>query len=277
MATAISSAGTYSIAGECYLANDINVSGGTALTFTQPGVRLNMAGKTIRNTSPHPTNLSMGIRGRSANNFVITDGSITGFRFGINSSTPWTRIEHVDFSDCLYIGANLTGHTSKVISCTADRIGGVSDEAYAIGLNISGSGGLVEGNYFRNIYRQSGAPPSTAGEGAAVVINAAAGDCDVVRNRFENDQIEDKTIAIFTGRGGAHTVAQNTVRGFKVGINGGFPTGPLQAVENTLWMRSPKVGSVAISGNHGLAEGNLIVGYESAFVGTIPQQNNKIC
>lgn len=277
MSTPITAGGTYSITGDCHLANDINVAGGTALTFTKPGVRLNMNGHTIRNTAPSPTVHSTGIHGRGSQNLVVEGGSITGFRFGINSTTPWTRLEHIDFSGCLYIGANLTGHTSRVLSCTADGIGGVSDAAYAIAINIGAGGCRIEENIFRNIYRQSAAPANTTGEGCPILINSSAGSCTIARNFIENDTLARSTIGVFVGFGAAHKLDRNVIRGMERAIVGATENAPMTATRNVLWMPLPKIDSKGIDSNHGTATDNLIVGYDTPVHGNITQQNNTIC
>jgi hypothetical protein len=270
MGTPISTPGTYSLSGDCYLANDINVAGGTALTFTGSSVRLNMAGRTVRNTAPHPTTMSIGIKGAGVTNLSIESGAITGFRHGVDSETPYTRVQAVDLSGNLYIGANLKGHTSRALYCTVNTIGGVTDEAYAIAFNIAGSGSSVVGNKITNIYRQNVAPEST-GEGCPIIINSGAGACTVEQNFIENDEARPDTIGIYAGTGGAHEVNRNVIRGFKTGIWGGRQsTGPMTAVRNVLWMFNPLAGSRAFYGDYGSATEAVIIGYQTAFDGIIP-------
>ncbi len=268
--TAITSAGIYG-AGDYYLANDITVAGGTAITFTGPA-SLNLNGKRLKST-----NLGIGIQCSAANNIAITGGNgswIDGFQFGVASETPWTRIEGVIFDNIKHIAANLTGHTSRFISNTVNGVGGYTTEAYAVGANIGASGCFVQGNLFRNIYRQPGS--SGVGEGCAVLINAVAGGALVERNFIANDATDDHTIAIYAGVAGGHVVRHNQVINYETCVEGGGAAPGVTITENLFWRRSPGVVITAISADYGCATKNAIIGYDMPIFGTIPQSDNVV-
>lgn len=270
MATPITSAGSYGT-GEYYIANNITVAGGTALTFTGPA-RLNLAGMRIKST-----NGGIGIQGSAANNIVVEGGNgswIDGFDIGVNSSTPWTRIEGVIFDNIRNIGANLTGHTSRFIANTVNAIGGHATEAYAVGVNISGDTSEVRNNKFFNTYRQVLPPPSTVGEGCPVILNAAAQGCLVEMNFIRNDTLQPNTIGVYCGIDGQHQVRFNQILNFDVGVEGGGAPSGMFVHDNVIWNRMAGTPGAAVSGNYGLVNDNAFGGYPVQIVGTIPNSNN---
>ena len=278
--TPIYSPGVINAPGDYYLANDIVVtspaqlSNSAALLITAAGVRLNTNGFKVRGVGLSPNSPSYGIRGQATNNLVVCDGQVggvTGFWCGIQSETPWTRLEQLVLSGNYNIGANLTAHTPRIYYNVIDGIGGETLDPYNTCLLLAnpsyGSGGgryEVRGNIIRNMYKQG----SGVGEGVAIILSATScgGVCE--RNFIENDVEEAGTIGIFGGMGGTHTLTGNVLTGFKFPIQaGGTPGSAITARLNTIRLRSSMAGSVGISADYGLVEDNLIAGYATPFSG----------
>lgn len=268
MATAITAPGSYGASNaEYYLAN--NISGG--LVFTGANVKCNLNGKTITGTSSGNTH-TVGIQKNGSGYLVVYGGKVTGHRVGIDIQGAG-QLENVDISGNRYIGANLRGAGSLVRYCDCNDIGGVSDEAYAIGLNISGNNSRVEFSRFRNFYRQGAADPSLVGEGCPIVFNASCSGCKATNVVMINDVAAEKTIGIFAGIGGSHLIDQCISRNFERGYQ--------MSAGNTIqdseaWMLSALPNSVGISAGDGLATRNLIANYATGIGGTVTSVDNYI-
>lgn len=279
MSTPITSGGAINSYDEYYLANDIVSSTFPVLTVNTY-CRINGNGKQIRYTgTDSDSNPSVGIQINAPSPYQVNiSGGLTfsGVRFGILSSSPYTRIQYgVDFSGCRYCGASLGGHDSWVQYCLANGIGGVSDNAYAIAVNVSADNCLVDSNQFTNIYRQAGADPSIVGEGCPIILNASCTNGTVTRNFIENDTSQTHTIGVFAGAGGFHTVQHNNFVNYNIGIQGG-PTSSsaLTLYRNQLWMKNALAGSIGIKADYGTATDDLIVGYSNPISGTITLSGN---
>jgi hypothetical protein len=270
----ITTPGTYTAPGDYYLANDIVVSSGVALTFQASfpnSQRLNLNGKSVICTVPGDTR---GILGLGNTNLLITGGGaswIRGFRVGVVSSRPYTRIQEVLFEDILYMGITLSGDHSRVILCSISDVGGVSDEAYSVGVNITGYGGLVRGCEFRNFYRQVAAPPALVGEGVPIILNASSVAAVVEHNYLHNDTPAASTIGIFAGAGGGHSVRNNVIRNMRHGVQSGGDSDILGNIIQTGLVG----GSVGISFSSGAADDNVLIGYETPVSG--PPNSNIVC
>ena len=246
--------------GNYYLANDITIESGTALTFTASVVsdraELNLNGKTIGCTGPD----TIGIAGSGPSNLIIVGGGgswIDGCRIGV-SSTRQTRVQEVIFTNIRYMAMNLSGPWSRVILNEVEGVAGVSDEAYSVGINAGGPFPIIRGNRFVNFYRQDEAPGSLAGEGVPILLNATANGGLVELNYVVNDVVREHTIGIWAG-GGSHIIRNNTVRNFQHGIQG---AGPVLVQSNTVSTVAPVEGSVGILFEAPASiDGNTVVGY----------------
>jgi len=269
MTTPISAPGTYG-AGDYYLANDITVSGGTAITFTGPAT-LNLAGRRLKSTAG-----GIGIQGSAANNVAINGGRgswIDGFEIGVNSSTPWTRVEGVIFDNITHIAATLSGHTSRFYDNVVNGVGGYTAEAYAVGANMGGDNSEVVGNEFYNIYRQPGVPASWIGEGCPIILNSAGHNTLVKDNLISNDTLQPHTIGVFAG-GSGHIVQFNQMFNMNIGIQSALAApGFVTAFKNTMWTPGG-AGTNAILANYGLATFNVFGSYSVPVSGSIPNSNN---
>lgn len=274
MTTPITSAGQISSAGDYCLANDITVASGDGLWLSTSGaVNIDLNGYTLRSTETGNAQ-SVGILSTgSATVTVKGPGKITGFRFGADIYGTGIARE-IDLSGIKYCGANLRGANSQAVLCYADGIGGVTDEAYSIGINMTAGGGLIRANYFRNFYRQAGASLQISGEGVPIIVGSGAtGSCRVERNVCVNDVHEVGTIGAYLGTGATHYFDDNWIVGFCTGVWGGRQaTGPMYAKRNGLWTPANLAGSRGVYGDYGLWDNtNNISGFETPIAGTMPQ------
>lgn len=280
-ATAITGQGTISQPGDYYLANDITVSSGIGLIVTAANVKIDTAGKTLRSTEAGNAPTSFGILANNATGgLYLYDSSndpgpdITGFRFGIISSAPNTTLERLNLSGNKYIGANLTGANAKVREVTIDGLGGVTDQAYAIGINAGGLNASVTYSVFRNLYRQAGAPAGMAGEGLCVNLTSSGVGGYAAYNLCENDNAETHTIGMYGGTGGANLIEYNVIRRFAYAVQGGGAAAAPLTVRRNIMFAGP-VQNAGVSANYGFADDNDFIGWAAPFGGTIPQGVNR--
>jgi hypothetical protein len=265
--------GRYHLTGDIVIRSVEDLVSGAALAVESPGVHLDLNGHVIRGEGLEPDAITFGIRGSGAGGLTVIDtltGGIHGFWCGIHSDGHQTRVEELDLSGNFYMGANLIGDQTRAFYNRIIGIGGHTKEAYAVGLNLTGSGYHVRGNSLREIYRQPGAAASLPGEGCAILINTSSNGGVCERNWIENSRVEPATIGLFGGRGGPHTFTRNAVTGFHYGIASRATTrSPLTATHNTLVLTEAAADSAGILCDHGLAERNTIVNYATPVAGLV--------
>lgn len=270
-ATAITAPGSYP-PGDYFLANDITVTSGTALTFNAGLVSdrasINLNGKTIHCVTALNA-VTIGISGSGPSNLVIEGGGaswIDGCRIGVSSSRQ-TRVQEVIFTNIKYMAMNLSGPVSRVILNVVENVGGVTDEAYSIAVNATGPGAIIEGNTFHNFYRQAGADPGQVGEGVPIILNASANGAVVSQNFLFNDTSVANTIGIFAGIGAGHIIQDNVIRNFDRGIEMAGASTALRnvvqiasALPPALGVSADLMGTVSASGVFGYPSGQEILG-----------------
>lgn len=269
MASPITSPGVYS-GKHYYLRNDVTVTTGSAITLTGNDVRLDLNGFAIKSTEQGNAQ-SFGVVGKGSGNVTITGGKVTGFRIGIFTALVAT-IENVDFSGCKYIGAHLSGPGSLVRSCSCDGISGVTDEPYAIAVNLSGNDSVVSNCAFKNIYRQEGASLSKKGEGCAVVFHSRTTGCLAENVFIDNHRALPGTIGIFAGTGGGHSIVHITARN----LHNGIQCGGGKIVRCFFSIDEPLPGSIGISADHADVRDNIIAGYQTPMSGKSTFAGNRI-
>lgn len=264
--------------GRYILANDLMVDGGTAIRVESSDVVIDLNQKTIRcNRSSTKEKPTFGILASSAERLEITNGGLTGFRFGIHSTAKETLVHRTDLSGNTYCGCHLGGDRSAFNHNVVRNIGGVDDEIYAVGINLTSGQMGAAGNYFQNIYRQASAPADGEGEGCAIIVNRDAKSSRVDRNYIANDEARLGTIGVFVGDGADHIVTCNFIRGFHWGIANDRDTGGAVLVEgNGIFLDGPLSGARGIAAFRGLARANYIFGYETPIFGDVEQRDNRI-
>jgi hypothetical protein len=249
--------------GDYYLERDIFIDGDIGILIEAEDVFLDLNGRTV--SGPREVDSkSIGVLVKSARNVRIAGGRVDGFRFGVLS--PKTRdltVEAVEVSESLNIGISVGGVRARIEGCHVHDIGGIRDEAYAVGVNVMGGEGvMLARSTIANIYRQGQADPATVGEGCAVVCSSNAGSIVVRDNVMTNDRVEAKTIGVFGG-GGDHLVRNNLIRNFQFGVQGGgAPDRPTNVVDNYL-VTKPAIGeSEGLCVVYGRVTGNVVVGFQ---------------
>lgn len=237
------------------------------------GVRINFAGRKVRAIGLPGNVPSFGVLSHAPNNTVLFDGregGAEGWWCGVQSDTPWTRIQELDLSNNKYMGVCMTAHTARILYCKIDNTGGNDAEAYAIPINIVSPlnpdpiqqarfpwAAHVIGNTMLETYRQATAPGNLVGEGCPIVCNSEAGPVLCEFNYAENSVDAPGTIAAFGGAASQHTFLRNRFIGFNKGIQGVN----VIARYNELRRRTTAAGSIALSVVSGLGEENTILNY----------------
>lgn len=249
--------------GDYYLERDVSIDGDVGIVIKAKDVLLDLNGHTVSG----PKNIdskSIGIHVKSAQNVRIVGGRVDGFRYGILASTTSDlTVQAVEVSQSLNIGISVGGPRTRIEGCHVHDIGGIGDEAYAVGVNILGGGDgvMLLRSTIANIYRQSQADPATVGEGCAVVCSSSAGSIVVRDNVLTNDRVEAKTIGVFCG-GRDQVVQNNLIRNFQFGVmGGGSEDRATDVVDNCLVTKPAIGGSEGLSVVFGKVTGNVVVGF----------------
>ena len=170
----ITSPGTYS-AGSYTLLNDISVSSGNGLVFTGPAT-LDLNGFTV-STSQTGDVWDYGVK-FEGDNSSISNGSVTGFRVGARVDGDNSSSINVDYSGNRYMGIQVEGDGFNIAGGEASDIAGVTDENYAIGVQLGNCTGCsVSGVTFRNLAPQG--VPVLPGEGLAINLSSNCSGCTV--------------------------------------------------------------------------------------------------
>ncbi len=262
MAKAIRKPGTYG-AGDYRLAADITARGG-ALVFTGDA-RLDLDGHWILGASEGDSD-TRGVDARRR--LTLFDsaggGGIAGFRVGVLAAGRDSRIRGVAVR-AKYIGIWLSGDACVADGCHIAGIAGVSDEPYAVGIQVGEAANCtVERCTVRNVYRQEGYRGDAQGEGVAINLTSDAEACAVRECVCINDEPHPDTIGVFAGSRGGHVVEDSIVRNFALGI-AAVSEAAATFERNLVVLEAPIRGSLAISARAGAARANVVTGpYEVA-------------
>jgi len=258
---AIHAQGTYG-PGSYYLAQDIVVAKGHGLVFTGSAT-LDLRGHAIA-TSQTGNDWDIGIK-MEGQGSRLTDsshgkGRVSGFRVGVALSGGGSRIVGGDYSGNRYIGIWIRADDVEVRGVTIARIGGVSDEKYAIGVQLGeASNCLVSRARFEDLYPQARYAGDGPGEALAVNFWASSRNCTMRGSVAINAEPRSDTIAVFAGSVGGHTIDDNVVHNFVVGLAASSAsTATLR--DNIISIQARVPGSIGISGRGAVAAGNIVMG-----------------
>ena len=256
------------------LSSDLTVKGYAAILVDADDVDLDLNGYTVRclPLHPKPSDGSMppppiGIHATGQKNVVVRNGKVTDCGRGFQASYEncGVRLEGVDFSGNVSIGANLGGASDCIVrGCTFAKIGGDLYEAYATGLNAVGPDSVVEHNLFVDLYRQS----EVEGPGEGVGIIAGDGKKMIRHNWFANTVSRHGTIGVWGNQNSDVSVVENCFTNIERGV---ASRGTLTVTNNRFLLRDPlpddgKRNQVAVGANGGgVASWNLVVGYLKSF------------
>ncbi len=272
MSTAISSPGTYG-AGDYQLSADVSVNGADAITFTGDAT-LDLNGHTIIDTAVGNKS-SYGVN--AAGTLTLYDSragqGISGFRVAVKASGAGSNVIGLRIT-ARYMGVWLAGDNSTVEGCHIAEIGGVTDEPYAIGVQVgSAQGCRVERTTFRNFYRQAGHTGVGAGEGLPVNLSSNSFGCEMRECVCINDEACADTIGVFAGSGGGHEIRDNLFHNFAIGP-AAVSTLDIPITGNRVSLDAPVSGSIGISGESCSPTGNVVIGPFETMMLTASQADN---
>lgn len=278
MSTPVSAAGTYS---DCHLAHNVTVSAGTGTTLTINGP-LDLNGFELRDTTTGNA-VSFGVVLNTAGARIYDSkggGKITGFWAGVKSVASSAQLINCDLSGNRYFGAYIdTGaNNNKITGGKIGSINGVTNEAYAIGIQAGNVTNLVvDGVVFENMYRQTAATSAMVGEGLPVNFSSSSTNCVMKNCVAINTSAKPYTIGAFAGVLGGHTIENNTFINFvEAGVMTYSSAAAHNVVGNTIWLKEPTAGSRGAEGHNTNFTKNLIVGYDVSQYGNATFSKNTI-
>jgi hypothetical protein len=154
---------------------------------------------------------------------TITNGCVRGFFYGLlvddaSSPTPRTSdvsIRNLSFEQNAFRGATIAADNVDFRNNTITETGGATffDDAYAIGLELSGDHCVIDSNFIGETYGHA------AGEGVGISLSSENADhCSVTNNVISNRAASalGRTFGIWSDN--ASRATQNTVQGFDYAI-----------------------------------------------------------
>jgi hypothetical protein len=170
-----------------------------------------------------PKKINYGIHASSDSSHVtITNGCIRGFFYGLRVDedsrgrrASYISVSKVSFEQNLFRGAFIAGENVDFKNNTVVGTGGATayENAYAIGLELSGDHCIIDANLIGETYGRE------AGEGVGIAITRAGDDaCRVTNNIISNRQSNPlgRTFGIWSSN--KSLVKQNTVQNFDYAI-----------------------------------------------------------
>ncbi len=207
----------------CYrLSVDISVEDEStnAITIFADNVYLDLNGKQIRGPQTQLVS-SAGIYAQGVQKLTVTNGSVTGFLYGIRvdrglvaSPAKQVVVSRIRAFKNSFRGISLNAERAKIIGNEVTQIGGsrIFHDSFAIGIEVDGSNCRVANNKITEIY------PVGIGEGVAISLTDHATRCKVSNNTIENQNVQAagmRTFGIWVGgRDRRAIVSDNIINGF---------------------------------------------------------------
>jgi hypothetical protein len=209
--------------GRYCLGADLSVDRRIGIEIASPDVVLDLGGFEITKRAKQDDQVSIGVRiegSSAARGIAVRNGKIRGFTIGVNAQgASGTVMEGLAISAGA-IGIN-TGAADAVLHRNQIRdVGGApldANQAYAIGVNLSGRGARLEDNVIGQVYRAA-RPRSVTGEAVGVLVTSDCSDCVVANNRLENDRVDPGSIGIWNAALGRVDITGNSVTLFERAI-----------------------------------------------------------
>lgn len=265
--------GVISASGKYELSADLSASSRFTIRIDANNVTLNLAGRTVRCEPDEPYNAeTYGILVRG-DNVTIRNGTVSGCFMG-GYTVPGAenvRWESIDFIGNRYIG--VTGG-SAFIGLSFSRFEGHAAAPYVVGINLPANDCEIAGNKFRDIERRADAPAENAGEGVGVIFSTGSTGCVARQNWHENSNVNHLEIGYWVGSASV-LLEENTLTniGRAIAVSPGWNA---NVRDNRFWMKTPQSGSYAIGAQQGVADGNVIIGYDTPVLGNIADTNSLI-
>jgi hypothetical protein len=206
-----------------------------AVVIAADDVDLDLGPFSILGTAP-PSAQTAGIRSAFRAGTRIRNGTIAGFRFGVELAGQrgvGPLIEDVEIASAHYIGIAVDGSGAIVRNCRVGNVGGstVEGDTIPIGITLSGDGALIAGNTIVDVRL----PAISGGEAVGIALDLSAGSV-VLDNAIVNHERTPNTWAIWIADPGPVTVASNFVAGYETGVVYAGATG---AHASNLFMNTP--------------------------------------
>lgn len=194
-----------------------------AIRVVADDVTLDLGGHAIRYTGePQPGVFGIVVRGRR--NVRITNGSIGGFWFNVQSSdTTGLRIDDVRFDDIVYIAINAARATGLLVNdCTFTnfRYDVPRDDKshYVVAINTGAANSLITRNRFIAEYTL-GDPAEAAIETVFVLFSAKVSLGSVVAdNEMTANAVIHRSYGVWAATQTDVTLARNTIRNMHHGV-----------------------------------------------------------
>jgi len=273
MVKAIRKPGTYG-AGDYRLAADISCRD-QGLVFTGEA-RLDLNGHSIEGLAAGDQ-VTVGVDARRRLTLYdgVGGGIIAGFRIGVLAAGARSRVAGITVSS-RYLGIWIAGVGSIVDGCRIEDIAGVSDEPYAVGVQVGAAANCtVVRCTVRNVYRQERYRGDAQGEGVAINLTSDAEACAVRECVCINDEPRADTIGVFAGQGGGHVVEDSMMRNFALGL-AAVSEAACTFERNFVILEAPIRDSLAISGRAAAARANVVAGPYEASVSARDTAGNLI-
>lgn len=221
--TPVTASSRLDTSGSYCLTEDVTASEG--LTIRASDVTLDLRGHCLYGPRTLDTQAVGVTVAGGVHDVTIAGGCIEGFMYGVRAEpspdglrSSRITLRDLDLRSHTFRGARLAASEAVVIDSRIAHIGGshVFDDAYAIGIEISGNDCLVSRNVLREIY------PRDSGEGVGIAVSEAWTErCRVERNDVRNSRIPDwgRTFGIWAR--GNTTAHANLVMNQTFSIAGG--------------------------------------------------------
>lgn len=208
--------------GKFCLKADLTIDRDTAIKVENKDVLVDLGGFTLQ-YSGDTKSKSHGIviNDDDAKGVVIKNGTVAGFTIGVSHrEAPGLIIKNVTFKNIGAMAINSNAEDTIIHNNHIEDINGASldgDNAYSIGINISGTNVTVKNNTIKELYKQKNADKAE-GEAVGILVVSSCEDCEITDNTIQNSKVEDGAIGIWNAGKGFVRLRNNSVTGFPSGI-----------------------------------------------------------
>jgi hypothetical protein len=217
------SSGVIALPGHYQLQKDLSVERDMAIRIEANDVTLDLGGHAVR-FGGMPRKGTYGVIASTRRNVSITNGSITGFWFGIHCiENQNLRINRVRFEDISYIAVSVADSRNVLISDNTFAhfrydLPRLDDEQYLIGINMGAEDAVVTYNRFNAEY--TGKHPDKPGLETVFVLLVAdvSQRCVVTHNQMDANMMLGRSYGIWAGANAQLIAAHNSIRNMKYGI-----------------------------------------------------------
>jgi hypothetical protein len=192
---------------------------GTALTIDAPNVTVDLGGRILTSGAPNDnTNAAVGVKtGDNAKFVVIRNGTVKGFRMGLNLATDRVLVERVNVWSSGSAGITAAGRDVEIRECHVVDTGHVT---IAVSAAITGIVALLAENAVVVDCRVIDTRKA-AGQQAIGINAGGLTGCSVMRNIVRNGSQSGAGNTGISMQDGGSIAVENQVSDFAVGIDFG--------------------------------------------------------